>query len=84
MLDKSKSYRGVYAFLLLAAASLAMLPLLPPISQDQTYHDFPDQRVIFRKQHFWNVVSNVPFIASEQRAFAAFIAILRSLCSSSG
>ncbi len=63
MLDKSKSYRGVYAFLLLAAASLAMLPLLPPISQDQTYHDFADQRVIFGIPHFWNVVSNVPFIA---------------------
>ena len=45
------------------AASLVGLLLLPPITQDQNYHDFADQRTILGIPHFWNVVSNFPFIA---------------------
>jgi hypothetical protein len=45
------------------AVSLAALPLLPPISQDQTYHDFADARSLLGIPNFWNVVSNLPFIA---------------------
>jgi hypothetical protein len=47
----------------LTAASLAALPLLPPILQDQSYHHFADARVIFGIPNFWNVVSNLPFLA---------------------
>ncbi len=47
----------------LAAASLALLLLLPPITQDQGYHQFADQRTLFGIPNFWNVVSNLPFIA---------------------
>jgi hypothetical protein len=50
-------------FSCLMAASLAALPLLPPIPQDQTYHDFADARVLLGTLNFWNVVSNLPFIA---------------------
>lgn len=50
------------AFLILMLASLAGLLLLPPIAQSQHYHDFADQRTIFGVPHFWNVVSNLPFI----------------------
>jgi hypothetical protein len=35
-------------------ASLVGLLLLPPISQDQNYHDFADQRTILGIPHFWN------------------------------
>jgi len=53
----------VVVFLGLAAASLAALLLLPPILQDQSYHRFADERTLFGIPNFWNVVSNVPFIA---------------------
>lgn len=46
----------------LAALSLAALLLVPPIAQDQLYHGFADQRTLFGVPHFWNVVSNVPFV----------------------
>ena len=47
----------------MAVASLAGLLLLPPISQDQSYHQFADDRTIFSIPNFWNVVSNLPFLA---------------------
>jgi hypothetical protein len=55
--------RPVLVFLGLMAASLAVLPLLPPILQDQNYHHFADQRAFLGVPNFWNVVSNLPFIA---------------------
>ena len=50
-------------FSALMAASLVALLLVPPIPQDQGYHQFADQRSIFGIPNFWNVVSNFPFIA---------------------
>ena len=47
----------------LMAASLAGLLLLPALPQDQSYHQFADQRTIFGIPNFWNVVSNIPFLA---------------------
>jgi len=41
---------------------VALLPL-PPLLQDQSYHQFADQREILGIPNFWNVVSNLPFIA---------------------
>jgi hypothetical protein len=46
----------------LAAGSMAALLLVPPIPQDQLYHAFADRRTLCGVPHFWNVVSNVPFI----------------------
>jgi hypothetical protein len=63
MLERPQNGRRVLGFLALTAASLVGLLLLPPISQDQSYHDFADQRTILGIPHFWNVVSNLPFIA---------------------
>ena len=48
----------------LMAASLAGLLLLPSIPQDQNYHLFADCRAVAGIPNFWNVVSNIPFIAS--------------------
>jgi hypothetical protein len=53
----------IVVFVGLMAASLGGLLLLSPISQDQSYHQFADQRTIFAIPNFWNVVSNLPFIA---------------------
>ncbi len=47
----------------LMAASFGGLLLLPPIPQDQSYHHFADQRTLLGIPNFWNVVSNLPFIA---------------------
>ena len=43
--------------------TLAGLLALPPILQNQNYHQFADQRELFGIPNFWNVVSNLPFIA---------------------
>ena len=47
----------------LMIVSLAALLPLPPLLQDQIYHQFADQRELFGIPNFWNVVSNLPFIA---------------------
>ena len=48
-------------FLGAMAASLVALWLLPPVPQDQAYHQFADQRTLFGIPNFWNVISNLPF-----------------------
>src|SRR5437764_6848443 len=63
ILGNPKQKRLVLIFLGLMAASLAGLLLLPPIPQDQSYHQFADQRTLLGIPNFWNVVSNLPFIA---------------------
>ena len=55
----SRHLLGLLAFML---ASLLGLFLLPPIIQNQNYHDFADQRTLLGIPNFWNVVSNIPFI----------------------
>src|ERR1700732_565732 len=46
---------------LMIASLMALLPL-PPLLQDQAYHQFADQRELFGIPNFWNVVSNLPFV----------------------
>jgi hypothetical protein len=48
---------------LAALAILVMLIAVPPIHQDPSYHSFADQRTIFGIPNFWNVLSNLPFLA---------------------
>jgi hypothetical protein len=62
ILGIAKGNRPLVAVLGLMVASLAILPLLPPIPQDPSYHDFADQRTLLGIPHFWNVVSNLPFV----------------------
>jgi hypothetical protein len=50
-------------FFSLTTISLGGLFALPPIPQDQSYHQFADQRTILGIPNFWNVVSNLPFLA---------------------
>ena len=59
----AKPNRAELIFFGLMAVSLAALPLLPPIPQDQSYHHFADGRTLLGVPNFWNVVSNLPFIA---------------------
>jgi hypothetical protein len=52
----------IFVFAGLTAASLAGL-LLPAIPQGQSYHEFADQRRLLGVPNFWNVVSNLTFLA---------------------
>lgn len=58
----AKQNRPLLVILGLMAASLVVLPLLPPITQNQSYHDFADPRSMLGVPNFWNVVSNIPFL----------------------
>jgi hypothetical protein len=58
-----KQNRPLLVLFGLMAATLAGLMLVPPIPQDQGYHQFADQRTLLAIPNFWNVVSNLPFIA---------------------
>jgi hypothetical protein len=60
---EAKSTQPLWILAALTAASLLGLLLLPAIPQDQTYHLFADQRTLFGIPNFWNVVSNIPFVA---------------------
>jgi hypothetical protein len=62
IVDTARSSRALLVLLGLMVASLAGLLLLPPIPQDQSYHQFADQRALLDVPNFWNVVSNLPFI----------------------
>lgn len=53
----------IFVFPSLTAASLAGLLLLPALPQDQSYHLFADCRTVAGIPNFWNVVSNIPFVA---------------------
>jgi hypothetical protein len=46
---------------LMIVSLIALLPL-PPLLQDQSYHQFADQRELFGIPHFWDVISNLPFV----------------------
>jgi hypothetical protein len=54
------------------AVTLAALLLVPPIPQDQSYHQFADQRALLGMPNFWNVVSNLPFIVIGAIGLAQF------------
>jgi Ceramidase len=60
---RAKPVQPLTVLLGLMAVSLAGLLLLPSIPQDQAYHQFADDRALFGIPNFWNVVSNLPFIA---------------------
>jgi hypothetical protein len=68
----AKQNLPVVVFFGLLAVSLGGLLLLPPVPQDQSYHQFADQRTIFGIPNFWNVVSNLPFVAAGAAGFRRF------------
>ncbi len=68
MTEKSKKPRKrkqLYIIILLCSFLLVMvitLSFLGPIPQNPAYHSFADQRIILGIPHFFNVVSNLPFL----------------------
>lgn len=49
-------------FAILTLVLMAVLLFLPAIPQDLNYHNFADQTSVFGVPHFWNVISNLPFV----------------------
>lgn len=45
----------------LAFLAIGGVCLVPPIEQDQLYHNFSDSYEILNISNFWNVISNIPF-----------------------
>lgn len=45
-----------------AMAGLVAVLCMKPVPQDPLYHAFADQRAFLGIPHFWNVVSNLPFV----------------------
>jgi len=68
----AKEHLPVVVFFGLLAVSLGGLLLLPPVPQDQSYHQFADQRTILGIPNFWNVASNLPFVAVGAAGFRRF------------
>src|SRR5262249_51695704 len=60
--ESAKQNRPLLVVVGLMAGSLAVLLLLPPILQSQSYHEFADARSVAGVPNFWNVVSNIPFM----------------------
>lgn len=46
----------------LGIAAMCSVLFLPPIAQDQAYHNFADQRTMLGIPYLFNVISNLPFI----------------------
>ncbi|PKM35810.1 MAG: alkaline phytoceramidase [Gammaproteobacteria bacterium HGW-Gammaproteobacteria-10] len=61
MMKNNLDYR---ASILIAIALVAVIVMFffPAIPQDRFYHEFADQREVLGIKHFFNVVSNLPFI----------------------
>jgi hypothetical protein len=53
---------AILAALAIAAAAILM-GAFPPLAQDPAYHRFADRRAIAGIPNFWNVVTNLPFLA---------------------
>lgn len=58
-MGESKRFKYLFGFFILVIAAVF---LLPPISQNQSYHSFADRRELLGIPNFWNVVSNIPFL----------------------
>jgi len=52
----------IFLLLLSTVLTTFVVILAPPVSQDQGYHNFADQRYILGIPHFWNVITNFPFL----------------------
>jgi len=52
----------ILLLLLSTVITILVVILIPPVSQYQGYHNFADQRNISGIPHFWNVVTNFPFL----------------------
>jgi hypothetical protein len=60
----SSRLRAIALFGILAGAAAYVMLALPPVLQDESYHQFADRRTIGGIPNFWNVISNLAFVAA--------------------
>ncbi|MCF6252264.1 MAG: ceramidase [Methylococcaceae bacterium] len=70
-----KNHYSIKLYTIYVIMILGMLIVLniSPIPQDPKYHNFADQRQLIGIPHFWNVISNMPFI------IVSFLAVINLL-----
>lgn len=61
---KSFSLHSKRQYLIISISLLSLLAMffVSPIAQDIEYHQFADQNSYYSIPHFWNVISNLPFL----------------------
>ena len=59
----------IFLLLLSLVLSTLVFILVPHVSQDLKYHNFVDQIRIVGIPHFWNVVTNIPFLVVGIKGF---------------
>jgi hypothetical protein len=69
-----------WAILGLTVAAIVAMVLAPRVSQDESYHQFADQRSVLGVDNFLNVVSNLPFLIA---GIAGLVFVIGSKASSS-
>ena len=62
----------ILLLLLSSLITALVIMFVPPVSQDPGYHNFADQRNISGIPHFWNVVTNIPFLVLGVTGFFKF------------
>lgn len=62
MTDVRDKSRKTTVLLTIIFLSILLAVFIPPIPQDPEYHNFADQRTVAGIPHFWNVISNLPFV----------------------
>ena len=59
----NSNVKKLNAIYLVSTIAVLAVFSLSPIPQSLDYHNFADQRQVLGIAHFWNVTSNLPFIA---------------------
>jgi hypothetical protein len=67
----SPKTRAIALFAALAVAAAYVLLAVPPVPQDESYHQFADRRTIWGIPNFWNAISNLGFLAAGLWGFGA-------------
>jgi hypothetical protein len=67
----------IWLIVIITLLGIVIVSLQGPIAQDSTYHNFADQRIFFHITNFWNVVSNLFFLAA---AIAGFYVLYSGKC----
>ncbi len=60
--ESPRSPIKVVVLAVVVAAAVIICSFVPRIPQDELYHEFADQRMMFGIPNFWNTVTNLPFL----------------------
>ena len=64
----------IWLIAIIIVIGIVLVGLQNPVPQDPEYHNFADQRALFHVPNFWNVVSNLLFLAAGAAGLIALYA----------